>query len=132
MARSIYVSYNFNDRELARALPTVQKNFIRLVCGKFVFVTEEIAKLGEAAIDEQIRGMMESCDAAIILIGDNSPLIEREVELAVARGLPILGVRFKDSIATIPARLRYWKRYRETDLRPGPLDEELNVLAKRL
>lgn len=132
MARSIFVSYNFHDRELARALPSVQKNFLRLVCGKFVFVTEELAQLGDAAIDEQLGRMMESCDAAIILIGDNSPLIEREVELAVARGLPILGVRLKDSLATVPARLRYWKRYRETDLRPGPLDEELNVLAKRL
>jgi hypothetical protein len=132
MARSIFVSYDFKDRDIAPALPSVQKNFLHLVCGKFVFVTEEISQLGDAALDEQIGRRIEGCDAAIILIGAISPKIEREVELAVAKGLPILGGRLKDSIATVPARLRYWKRYRETGLRPGPLDEALNVLAKRL
>ena len=132
MARSIFVSYNFNDGKSAIALPTVQKNFLQLACGKFLFVSDEVSQRGNAAVEEEIRRLLEGCDAAIFLIGDNSPLIEREAELAIARGLPILGARIKGSIATIPARLRYWKRYRETDLRPGPLDEALNGLAKRL
>lgn len=132
MARSIFVSYNFNDREIANALPTVQRNFLQLACGKFLFVTAEVAQRGDAAVAEEIRRLLESCDAAIFLIGDSSPLIEREAELAIARGLPILGARIKGSTAATQARLRYWKRYRETDLRPGPLDEVLNGLAKRL
>lgn len=135
MAKKIYLAHNFNDASLNASLPKQQKNLFGFIKGEFVFVSSDTASQGEHAIEQCIASELPGCDAAIFLLADDaqtSPLLEREAELAIASGLLILGARIKGTINQPPARLRYWKKYRKVSLKPGPLEEALNQLAKTI
>ena len=135
MARKIYIASNFSDQALTASLPPIQKNLFGLRKGDFLFAGHELASQPAAVIDAQLCALIGAADAAIFLLGDQqhtSPLIEREAELAIASGLLILGARIRGSTNPPPARLRYWKKYREVKLREGTLEEGLAALAKTL
>ena len=131
MARKIFISHNFTAPALTRSLPRVQRNLFGLHKGDFLFL--EDGNLPTEACEAQLRPLLDQADAVILLYGDtahSSPLIEREIELATARNLLILGARIEGTTDAPPARLRYWKKFREVKLIGETLEAAILKLAK--
>ncbi len=115
MASKIFVSYNFNDKEIARTLNGYLTKNGGKIDGKFVFVTNDVSDYGDNAIDREIRSVMSGCDAALFVVGDNShnsPWINREVVLAVSKRLKRVVTRPKGYTGGIPNAL-YGTSYTE-------------------
>jgi hypothetical protein len=109
MSRNVFISYNFRDRELAHTLKNYFQKLGGPCQGNPVYVTRDVAAEGEAAVDKEIRSVMESCSAAIFVIGDdchNSPWIEREAQIACSRDLAIVAVRLENTTGGLPPKLR--------------------------
>lgn len=113
--KKIFVSYNFNDRSISHNVKGMSIDNNGPVNGRFVFVEGDVTSNGVAAIDEKIRKTMQNCDVALFLVGNNnhnSPWIEREVELATSKGLPILVMKLPDATGGAPQSLKN-RRYKD-------------------
>src|SRR4051812_11022851 len=100
MSRGVFISYNFKNRELAHTLKNYFQDLGGPCEGKPLYVTNDVSEDGDAAIDREIRSVMDQCAAAIFVIGDdnhNSPWIEREAKIASSRNLAIVAVRLRDT-----------------------------------
>lgn len=131
MSRNVFISYNFRDRELAGTLKNSFQNLGGPCEGKPVYVTKDVSDEGDAAIDNEIRSVMEPCSAAIFVIGDdchNSPWIEREAKIASSRDLAIVAVRLKETTGGLPPKLREMGIETE-DWSPDALCKALNRAA---
>ncbi len=109
MASKIFVSYNFNDRAVVNTVKSMTQNAGGKIDGKFVFVTNDVSDQGGKAIDQEIRSVMSGCDAALFVVGDNShnsPWINREVELAVSKGLSLVATQLPNTFGGIPNKLK--------------------------
>jgi antiphage defense system Thoeris ThsB-like protein len=108
MPRKIFVSYNFRkDAHLAHNIKTFFQPQGRCD-GTPVFV-ENVSAQGDDAIDREINRVMEGCDAAVFVVGDdshNSPWINREAELARSKPLGIVTVRAPGTTGGLPNVLR--------------------------
>lgn len=105
MSTRIFVSYNFNDREIAHTVRNFSQTFGGKVDGTFARVEKDVSASGERAIDNEIRRIMQDCDAALFIIGDNnhnSPWILREAQLAVSMNLHLVLTRIPGSTGAIP------------------------------
>lgn len=113
--KKIFVSYNFKDRNTSHSIKGMSKENCGPVNGKFVFVENDVSRAGSAAIDREIKGVMQYCDMAIILIGDeshNSPWIGREVEIAISKNIPIIVMQQPNTSGGVPNSLKF-KNYKE-------------------
>ena len=91
MATKTFISYNFNDREIAHSVRSMFQNNGGPINGHCVFVSGSSTPSYE--IDNNINATMSGCDAALFIVGDNnhnSPWINREAELAISKNLPIV------------------------------------------
>lgn len=131
MSRWVFISYNFNNRELVRTLKNYFQDRGGPCAGKPLYVTNDVSKDGDSAIDREIRSVMDQCAAAIFVIGDdnhNSPWIEREAKIASSRDLAIVAVRLPDTTGALPPKLREMKIQIE-DWGPDALCTALNRAA---
>lgn len=106
MAKHIFVSYNFNDREVSRSVKELIGN--QNLDGEIVVVENDVSYNGETAVDWEIEHTMESCDCALFVIGDNvrnSPWIEREAAHAMAKNIPVLTTRLPGTECQCPSQL---------------------------
>lgn len=106
MAKHIFVSYNFNDREVSRSVRQMINN--QDLAGQIVFVENDVSYNGATAIDWEIERTMERCDAALFVIGDNvrnSPWIEREAAHAIARDIPVVATQLPGVDGQCPSEL---------------------------
>ena len=106
MAKHIFVSYNFNDREVAKSV----KSMIRRedLEGQIVFVENDVSYNGETAINWEIEHTMAKCDAALFVIGDNprnSPWINNEAAHAIAKDIPVIGTALPGMEPQTPSAL---------------------------
>lgn len=109
MARRIFVSYNFNDRELAHSIHGMSQENGGPVQGKFEFVTNDVARHGDAAIASEIKRIMQRCDAALFIVGDNShnsPWINYEAQLVDTFRLRTAVTRHPKATGGVPHQLR--------------------------
>jgi hypothetical protein len=93
MAKSIFVSYNFNDRTVSKAVQGMIQEHKEDIQGRVVFVENDVSYNGSTAIDWEIEHTMEDCDAALFVLGDqhhNSPWLNQEVNHALAKHIPIM------------------------------------------
>ena len=93
MAKSIFVSYNFNDREVVKKVKDMMSAHRNEIDGNVVFVENDVSYNGETAINWEIEHTMEKCDAALFVTGENhhnSPWLDKEVQFAVNKEMPIL------------------------------------------
>lgn len=93
MAKSIFVSYNFNDREVEKKVKDMMSAHRDEIDGNVVFVENDVSYNGDTAINWEIGHTMENCDAALFVTGEqhhNSPWLVKEVQHAVDKALPIL------------------------------------------
>jgi len=109
MSKRVFVSYNFReDAPSARNIGVFFQP--RGPCNAApVFVEQDVSAQGEAAVDREIRRVMEPCAAAVFVVGDsvhNSPWINREAQLAKSMGLGIVAVRAPDTSGNVPNELR--------------------------
>lgn len=107
--KKIFVSYNFNDRNTSHSIKGMSKDNYGPVNGRFVFVEKNVSGEGDSAIDREIKNTMLYCDIALFLVGNeshNSPWIEREVELATSKNLPIIVMRQPNTSGGIPNSLK--------------------------
>lgn len=91
MAKRIFVSYNFNDREVAKSVKSLIET--EQLDGQIVFVENDVSYNGQTAVDWEIEHTMEDCDCALFVLGDNarnSPWLEREAAHAKAKDIPVL------------------------------------------
>lgn len=106
MAKNIFVSYNFNDKQVsAKVKDMIQQHHLD---GQCTFVENDVSYNGQTAIDWEIERTMENCDAALFVIGDNprnSPWIEREAELAINKNIPVLSTQLPGMQGNTPASL---------------------------
>jgi len=105
MASRIFVSYNFNDRNISYTVKSRLQGSGGLVQGIFLFVVNDVSFQGDLAIDLEIRQTMSGCDAALFIVGNNnhnSPWINREAELAISRGLNIVVTKLPETSGGIP------------------------------
>lgn len=130
MARRVFISYNYQDSQIAEALPGMRRNHLQQKPSRFVYVPGEAAKHDVHAFDSESRKVMQGCDAAVFLIGGEShysPHLRQEAELAIARGLPIVVARLAGSGEAVPAPLT---RFPLVEVSPGNLASELNHLER--
>ncbi len=128
MANQIFVSYNFNDREISRSIQSFTRLHGGPVRGNFLFVENDVSTYGEAAIDKEIKEVMSGCDAAFFVIGNNnhnSPWINREAVLAMSKGLKIVISRLPNTNGGVPSQLRNIP-YTEVQWTASNIAKELN------
>jgi hypothetical protein len=109
MSRKIFISYRFFDNEYARNIKTFFQPQGGMCDGEPVFVTRDRSAEGREAIDAEIRTVMGPCAVVLLVVGDdnhNSRWIDREVELAVSRNLPMLAVRLPGKTGGLPNRVK--------------------------
>jgi hypothetical protein len=106
MAKNIFVSYNFNDREVAKSVSEmIQRENLK---GQIVVVENDVSYNGATAIDWEIEHTMKKCDAALFVIGDNprnSPWIEKEAAHAIAKDIPVLTTKLPNVTGETPSAL---------------------------
>ncbi|ATC95050.1 TIR domain-containing protein [Pseudoalteromonas tunicata] len=128
MANRIFVSYNFNDREMSRSIKSFTQSYGGPVRGNFIFVENDVSAYGDAAIDNEIKNVMSGCDSAFFVVGNNnhnSPWINREVVLAMSKGLKIVVSSFPNSNGGVPNQLRKIP-HTEVKWKPSDIANELN------
>jgi len=128
VANRIFVSYNFNDREISRSIKSFAQSLGGPVRGNFLFVENDVSAYGDIAIDKEIKGVMSGCDSAFFVIGNNnhnSPWINREVVIAMSKGLKIVISRFPNTNGGVPNQLRNIP-YTEVQWRPSNIAKALN------
>lgn len=128
MANRIFVSYNFNDREISRSINSFTQLHGGPVRGNFIFVENDVSGYGDHAIDKEIKDVMTGCVSAFFIVGDNnhnSPWINREVVLAMSKGLKIVISRFPNSNGGVPSQLRNIP-YTEVQWTASNIAKELN------
>ena len=109
MANRIFVSYNFNDREISRSINSFTQLHGGPVRGNFIFVENDVSAYGDHVIDKEIKEVMTGCDSAFFIVGDNnhnSPWINREADLAISKGLKIVVSKFPNTNGGVPHQLR--------------------------
>lgn len=107
MSKHVFVSCDFEDRNLAHAVETFFESKVGNAKGRPAFVSD-VLRDGYEAVDQEIHRTMNGCTAAMFVIGDNgrtSPWIDREVTLAITKGLPMITVRLPGTTGHLPARL---------------------------
>lgn len=106
MAKHIFVSYNFNDRDVSRSVrQMIQSQDLK---GQIVFVENDVSHNGATAVDWEIEHTMERCDAALFVLGDNvrnSPWIEKEAAHAIAKEIPVLATELPGVQSMCPSQL---------------------------
>ncbi|WP_010321653.1 TIR domain-containing protein [Marinobacterium stanieri] len=128
MARKIFVSYNFKDKEVSHSVKALLQKHGGKIDGQFVFVTRDVSYEGDAAIDREICRVQSGCDAALFLIGNNShnsPWINREAQLAKSRDLCIVLARLPGSSGGVPYEF-YNSNYSEAEWSEDDLAYYLN------
>ncbi len=93
MAKSIFVSYNFNDKAVSHAVQEMIADHQEDIHGKVVFVENDVSYNGATAVDWEIEHTMEQCDAALFVLGEghhNSPWLNQECEHALKKNIPIM------------------------------------------
>lgn len=128
MANRIFVSYNFNDREISRSIKGFTQSHGGPVRGNFIFVENDVSAYGDTAIDKEIKEVMSGCDSAFFVIGNNnhnSPWINREAALAISKGLKIVVSSFPNTNGGVPSALRSLP-YTEVNWTPSNIANELN------
>ena len=109
MPRRIFISYNFNDRDLAHSISSFFQPGGGKCQGKPLFVEKNVSDQGNKAIAREISKVMDNCTIALFVIGDdnhNSPWIIREAELALKKNLGIVAVRHPNSNGGLPKILK--------------------------
>lgn len=109
MARRIFVSYNFKDREIAHNIGKFFQSEGGKCQGKPVFVKNDLSKQGKKSIDKEIQSVIAGCSAVLFIIGDNnhnSPWINREAELSISMGLKSVAIRYPDTTGSLPNVLK--------------------------
>ncbi len=107
MSRRIFISYRFSDRRLAHSVPDFFQANGGKCQGTAVYVDGKIEG-GDDVIDAEIRRVMDTCMAVLFVVGDNnhnSPWINREVQLAISKDLPIAAVQLKGTTGGLPEEL---------------------------
>lgn len=125
MANKVFVSSNFNDRAVVN---TINNMIARgRYYGDIFFVENDVSSEGAFAIDREINRIMNSCDAVLFVVGDNchnSPWIEREVELAYSKNLPVIVTQLPKTFGGPPNGLKD-KKYTVAKWEEGDLGEAL-------
>ena len=130
MARRVFISYNYQDSQIADSLPSMRRNQPHQRPSRFVYVTGSNAACSHHAFDSEVRRVMQGCDAAVFLIGDDrhhSPHLDEEARLAVSRGLPIVVARLAGSHDDTPPALRSFPL---VEVNPRDLAGALNHLER--
>ena len=68
MAKNIFVSYNFNDREVTCAVKNMIQAHQDELKGKVVFVENDVSYNGKTAVNWEIEHTMETCDASLFVL----------------------------------------------------------------
>ena len=93
MAKRIFVSYNFNDRQVTETVKHMIETHHDAIEGRMVFVENDVSYNGATAINWEIEQVMDKCDAALFVLGDNvrnSPWLAHEADQVKARNIPAI------------------------------------------
>jgi len=109
MARDVFISYNYADREVAHNVHVFFQPQGGACQGKPVLVQEDVASGGDEAIKEAIQDLMEECKAVLFVVGDdshNSPWINYEAKLARSWGIPMVAVQAPNANGDVPNEIK--------------------------
>jgi len=132
MAKKIFVSYNFNDKEVVHTVQSMMQSNQGKIQGKLVFVENDVSHEGTNAIDREIRRVIYGCDVALFVVGNNnhnSPWINREAELAISNGACIVVSKLPKTNGGIPNALIH-HHYYEANWSSNDLSYHLNRCKK--
>jgi hypothetical protein len=96
MAQKIFISHNFNDRNVCATVQDMMQKKKQDIMGQLVFVDNDVSYNGQTAINWEVSNVMKDCDAALFVLADNprnSPWLEQEVTFAIAAGMSIMVVQ---------------------------------------
>ncbi len=125
MSRSIFISYDYNDRAWRDKVRSWQQQGL---LGSSVVVTHERGDYrpeGEVAIKNEIRSMIQGCTYVLVLVGDNThnrPWLDYEIEVANSKGKRILLGRIPGTSGAAPLKVRH---HTEIPLVPSSLVRHL-------
>ena len=134
MPKKTFISYAFDDKEVVHSGNSFTQPHGGQIQGKFLRVQRFVADQGTKAIDNEIKRVIDQCDAALFVVGNNnhnSPWIKREVELATSKGLKIVVSRIPGTTGAIPNAL-LTQRVTEVSYTPDAIAAELAKPRKPL
>ena len=100
--RKAFVSYNYENRELAHNVNTLLP--LNIIEALIIHVNSNTKSL----IDKEIRISIKESNIVVFIIGNNShnsPWINREAELAISMNKPILCIRYPETTGSTPQKL---------------------------
>jgi hypothetical protein len=107
MSRKIFISYEFAEGKIARTLPSWFQPWGK--CQGKGMMVDPVTR-SENEIDFAIRAVMQACDIALFLKSDNvhnKPWIDREAQIAISLGMPIVVIPLPGHVAGPPNRLAH-------------------------
>lgn len=132
MTKKTFISYAFDDKEIVHSGGSFTEAQGGKVQGQFVRVQKFVGDKGDKAIDAEIKRVIDQCDAALFVVGNNnhnSPWIKREVELATSKGLKIVVARVPGTTGAVPeALVRQGKA--EVSFTPEAISAQLEAQRK--
>lgn len=126
---NIFVSFNFQDKQLAKSLKGWCCGNDYTISHRFIFVESDVSSLGDDAIDWEIKRVMMQCSYALFVVGDNShnsPWINREAALANSRGMKILIAQLPNTRGGTPYVLRNCRNVINVDWSPRSINSAIN------
>ncbi|NQZ11253.1 MAG: toll/interleukin-1 receptor domain-containing protein [Algicola sp.] len=108
MAKNIFVSYDFNDREVAQVVKNMVMQHKNDIDGYLTFVENDVSYNGPTAVNWEVEHTMENCDAALFVLGDqhhNSPWLNVEAQHAAGKHIPIMVTCLPGEDSAIPQSL---------------------------
>lgn len=109
MSRSIFISYDYNDRAWRDNLSKWQSQGQLGTGLKMTFERDDLRQGGDSAIKNEINAMIQGCDTVLVIVGNNThnrPWIDYEVSVANARHKKVLVGRIPNTTGAAPRELR--------------------------
>jgi hypothetical protein len=108
MSRDIFISYKFNDRNVAHNVQTFFQPQGGICQGAPRYVENDVSDDGDEAIRREILRVMEPCVGVLFVVGNdshNSSWIDWEAKMAIRHKKPMVALRFKGYTGGLPNRL---------------------------
>jgi len=105
MLEKIFISFRESDRQHREGFEGLLQNPNSSLKAIPISSREDVRHQGELAVKNYIKEMLDESDIMICLIGDdshNSKWIDYEVDVAISKNIPIIGVRVPNTYGSGP------------------------------
>lgn len=105
MAKRIFISFNYTERGWRNDLLALFQAYGGPVQATPVYVSDDVAAQGDAAVKAEIKRCMDGCKGLLVVVGNdahNSPWIDYELNLANGWKIPKAAIRHPAASGGLP------------------------------